>query len=397
MSDAEFCDFLVEELEQKIVEIGPENVACFFAEPIAGAGGVLVPPPGYHARTATICKKYDLLYISDEVVAAFGRLGEMFASKDVFGLQPDVIVSAKGLTSGYAPLSATLFSEEIYEVIGVPQAEGAIFTHGFTYSGHPVCCAAALKNIEIMQRIDLCGHVRKVYIALLALVGNSITDSGGARQQLFRLFVGNAFDAHHEMALWELATCIFVGSPTIHIAGRTDRPSIRFGSRRMPTQPVSSSYDSAKWIGVDKFLLIICGTNANTIAIKLFISAVPRPYNALSRFTTRNGSVASFALRPMLIGALRQVTGVNVVITQQRSVTNRGHVTINGTGHPFPGDGFKVLDVRQLNTLIFSMGNDGGRKGVFAAPLETGSKFKNRSFVPPVRTQHRRHFGLADS
>ena len=86
----------------------------------------------------------------------------MFASKDVFDLQPDVIVCAKGLTSGYAPLSATLLSEEIYEVVSVPQAAGAIFTHGFTYSGHPVCCAAALKNIEIMQRIDLCGHVRRV-------------------------------------------------------------------------------------------------------------------------------------------------------------------------------------------------------------------------------------------
>ena len=162
MSVGEFCDFLVDELEQKIVEIGPENVACFFAEPIAGAGGVLVPPPGYHARTATVCKKYDVFYISDEVVTAFGRLGEMFASKDVFDLQPDLIVCAKGLTSGYAPLSATLLSEEIYDVVSVPQAEGAIFTHGFTYSGHPVCCAAALKNIEIMQRIDLCGHVRKV-------------------------------------------------------------------------------------------------------------------------------------------------------------------------------------------------------------------------------------------
>ena len=162
MSEAEFGDFLVEELEQKILEIGPENVACFFAEPIAGAGGVLVPPAGYHARTAEVCRKYEVLYVSDEVVTAFGRLGEMFASKDVFDLQPDVIVSAKGLTSGYAPLSATLLSEDIYDVISVPQADGAMFTHGFTYSGHPVCCAAALKNIEIMERIDLCGHVRKV-------------------------------------------------------------------------------------------------------------------------------------------------------------------------------------------------------------------------------------------
>lgn len=162
MSVDEFCDYLVEELEQKILDIGPENVACFFAEPIAGAGGVLVPPPGYHKRTAEVCKKYEVLYISDEVVTAFGRLGEMFASEKVFDFTPDIITCAKGLTSGYLPLSATILSEEIYDVISTPQADGALFTHGFTYSGHPVCCAAGLKNIEIMEREDICGHVKKV-------------------------------------------------------------------------------------------------------------------------------------------------------------------------------------------------------------------------------------------
>ena len=162
MTVAEFCDHLVQELEDKILEIGPENVACFFAEPIAGAGGVLVPPEGYHRRTAEICKKYDVLYISDEVVTAFGRLGAMFASEEIFGFQPDVITCAKGLTGGYLPLGATLFSEEIYDVISVPQAEGALFTHGFTYSGHAVACTAGLKAIEIIERDDICGHVRDV-------------------------------------------------------------------------------------------------------------------------------------------------------------------------------------------------------------------------------------------
>jgi len=158
----EFCDQLVQELEDKILELGPENVACFIAEPIMGAGGVIVPPPGYHKRTKEVCAKYDMLYISDEVVTAFGRLGHFFASETVFDLVPDIICSAKGLTSGYAPLSATLLSDEIYDVISVPQAEGALFTHGFTYSGHPVCCAAGVKNIEIMERDDICGHVRDV-------------------------------------------------------------------------------------------------------------------------------------------------------------------------------------------------------------------------------------------
>jgi len=158
----EYCDQTVQELEDKIVEIGPENTACFIAEPIMGAGGVIVPPPGYHRRTKSVCDKYDVLYISDEVVTAFGRLGHFFASKDVFDLQPDIITCAKGISSGYVPLSATMFSKEIYDVISVPQAKGAMFTHGFTYSGHPVSCAAGLKNIEIMERNDICGHVRDV-------------------------------------------------------------------------------------------------------------------------------------------------------------------------------------------------------------------------------------------
>jgi adenosylmethionine-8-amino-7-oxononanoate aminotransferase len=162
MTVEEFCDQKVADLEDKILELGPENVACFVAEPIMGAGGVIVPPSGYHRRTWEVCQKYGVLYISDEVVTAFGRLGEMFASESVFDVTPDVIICAKGITSGYLPLGATLFSDEIYEVISVPQAEGAMFTHGLTYSGHPVCCAAGLKNIEIMEREDICGHVREV-------------------------------------------------------------------------------------------------------------------------------------------------------------------------------------------------------------------------------------------
>ena len=162
MSVEDYCDHLVQELEDKILELGPDKVAAFFAEPIMGAGGVIVPPEGYHKRTKEVCTRHDVLYVSDEVVTAFGRLGHFFASETVFDLVPDIIISAKGLTSGYQPLSATILNEQIYEVISQPQAEGALFTHGFTYSGHPVCCAAALKNIEIMERDDICGHVRDV-------------------------------------------------------------------------------------------------------------------------------------------------------------------------------------------------------------------------------------------
>jgi len=154
-----FCDEKIQELEDKILELGPDNVAAFFAEPIMGAGGVIVPPKGYHKRSLDVCRKYGVLYVSDEVVTAFGRLGHMFASKDEFDIVPDMITCAKGLTSGYLPLGATIMSDEIYDVISVPQADGALFTHGYTYSGHPVSCAAAIKNIEIMEREQLCEHV----------------------------------------------------------------------------------------------------------------------------------------------------------------------------------------------------------------------------------------------
>ncbi|MDH3670367.1 MAG: aminotransferase [Gammaproteobacteria bacterium] len=156
-----FCDALVEEFEQKILEVGGDKVAAFIAEPIQGAGGVIVPPAGYHQRMWEICKRYDILYISDEVVTAFGRLGHMFATKAVFDIQPDIIVTAKGITSGYVPLGATLFSDEIFEVISAPDPD-AFFTHGFTYAGHPVACVAALENIAIIEREKICEHVREV-------------------------------------------------------------------------------------------------------------------------------------------------------------------------------------------------------------------------------------------
>ena len=162
MSEDEFCREKAADLENKILELGAENVACFIAEPIMGAGGGIVPPKGYHRLTREICDKYEVLYISDEVVTGFGRLGHFFASEAVFNFEPDVITCAKGISSGYLPLSATLLSQDIYEVISVPQAEGALFTHGFTYSGHPVACAAGLKNVQIMERDDICGHVREM-------------------------------------------------------------------------------------------------------------------------------------------------------------------------------------------------------------------------------------------
>lgn len=165
MSEADFLDFLVNEFEDKILTLGADNVAAFFAEPIMGSGGVIIPPKGYHRRMWEICQRHDLLYVADEVVTSFGRLGAFFASEDVFGMQPDIITTAKGLTSGYLPLGACIFSERIWQVIGEP-GKGRCFTHGFTYSGHPVSCVAALKNIEIIERENLLAHVEDVGVYL---------------------------------------------------------------------------------------------------------------------------------------------------------------------------------------------------------------------------------------
>jgi adenosylmethionine-8-amino-7-oxononanoate aminotransferase len=161
MSEAQFTDHLVAELEIAIRDIGADNIAAFIAEPIQGAGGVVPPPKGYLPRMQEVVAKHDILFIADEVVTGFGRIGHWFASLDEFGVEPDILVMAKGLTSGYLPLGATMYSDRIHEVISASDPE-AWFTHGFTYSGHPVCCAAALKNIEIIAEEDLLGNARRV-------------------------------------------------------------------------------------------------------------------------------------------------------------------------------------------------------------------------------------------
>ncbi len=159
MSESEFCDFLVDELRTTILDLGTENIAAFFAEPILGSGGVIVPPDGYNYRTWQLCKEYDILYVADEVITAFGRLGYMFASKEMFGIEPDIITFAKGVTSGYQPLGGLIFSDSIHNVL-VNAEPQATFINGYTYSGHPVACAAALANIALMERENICAHVQ---------------------------------------------------------------------------------------------------------------------------------------------------------------------------------------------------------------------------------------------
>jgi adenosylmethionine-8-amino-7-oxononanoate aminotransferase len=161
MSLEAFSDHLVDEFARRIDELGAENIACFIAEPAQASGGVCIPPPNYLPRMAELCRRHGILFIADEIVTAFGRLGHMFASHDEYGVIPDMILCAKGLTSGYIPLSAVIYSDAVHEAISAPDPD-AWFTHGFTYSGHPVACAVALKNIEIIEREDLCGNAARV-------------------------------------------------------------------------------------------------------------------------------------------------------------------------------------------------------------------------------------------
>ena len=149
MSEATFCDGLVAEFEALIDRVGADRIGGFIAEPIQASGGVIMPPKDYLRRMWEVCQRHDILFIADEVVTAFGRLGHWFASEAEFGVVPDMITCAKGLTSGYLPLGALIFSDRIWEVMAAKGERW--FTSGYTYSGHPVSCAAALKSIEIIE------------------------------------------------------------------------------------------------------------------------------------------------------------------------------------------------------------------------------------------------------
>ncbi|MDZ4692205.1 aspartate aminotransferase family protein [Terricaulis sp.] len=143
-------------IEDRILKVGPENVAAFIGEPVQGAGGVIIPPKGYWQRVNAICKKHGILLVMDEVICGFGRLGSWFGFQH-FGVEPDLVPMAKGLSSGYLPISAVGVSEAIVAVL---REKGGEFVHGYTYSGHPVSAAVALKNIEIIEREGLVERVK---------------------------------------------------------------------------------------------------------------------------------------------------------------------------------------------------------------------------------------------
>lgn len=154
MSDADFVASLAKELEDLILAEGPETVAAFIAEPVQAAGGVIIPPEGYFAAIQEVLSRYDVLLIADEVVTGFGRLGQPFGTT-AHGLEPDLITVAKGITSAYAPLSACLVSERVWEVISAESLKHGVFGHGYTYSAHPLGAAAAMTNLDIIERDGL--------------------------------------------------------------------------------------------------------------------------------------------------------------------------------------------------------------------------------------------------
>jgi putrescine---pyruvate transaminase len=148
LSPDEFGLKIAGQLENKIKELGPDNVAAFIGEPIQGAGGVIIPPDTYWPEIQRICEAYDILLIADEVICGFGRTGNWFGSQ-TYGIKPDLMPMAKGMSSGYLPISAVMVHDRVAQVL---IDEGGEFNHGFTYSGHPVAAAVALANIEILKR-----------------------------------------------------------------------------------------------------------------------------------------------------------------------------------------------------------------------------------------------------
>ncbi|MGJ7916395.1 aspartate aminotransferase family protein [Massilia sp. LXY-6] len=192
MSEAEFGLRAAGWLEEKILELGPENVAAFIGEPVQGAGGVIIPPPTYWPEIQRICDKYGILLVSDEVICGFGRLGTWFGCQ-LMGFRPDLIAFAKGVTSGYVPLGGVLVGSRVAHVL---VEKGGDFNHGFTYSGHPVTCAAALENLRIMideglvERVALetGPHLKAAFAALAShpLVGHAESIGMAAALNLVR-------------------------------------------------------------------------------------------------------------------------------------------------------------------------------------------------------------------
>ncbi|MGF1629478.1 MAG: aspartate aminotransferase family protein [Kiloniellaceae bacterium] len=159
MSEEEFSAHCAGELEKLILAEGPDSVAAFIGEPVLGTGGIVPPPAGYWQAIQEVLAKYDILLIADEVITGFGRLGSMFGS-DHYGIRPDIITSAKGLTSAYAPLSASIIGDKVWQVLARGTDENGAIGHGWTYSAHPIGAAAGVANLKLVDDLDLVANAR---------------------------------------------------------------------------------------------------------------------------------------------------------------------------------------------------------------------------------------------
>lgn len=166
-SEEEFASRLAQELEELIQVEDPDTIGAFIAEPVMGAGGVVVPPKTYFEKIQPVLKQHDIALIADEVICGFGRTGNYWGSQ-TFGMAPDSVSMAKAITSAYMPLGAVTVSEPVYDAMVSQSEKLGIFGHGFTYSGHPVACAVALKTLEIYERLDIVSHVGKMSEPFLA-------------------------------------------------------------------------------------------------------------------------------------------------------------------------------------------------------------------------------------
>ncbi|MEI8395258.1 MAG: aspartate aminotransferase family protein [Rhodospirillaceae bacterium] len=160
-SEEAYATRLAENLDVLIQVEGPDTVAAFFAEPIMGAGGVIVPPATYFEKIQAVLQRHDVLLVADEVICGFGRTGRFWGS-ETFGIEPDILTCAKALSSGYLPISATLVTESIYRACVAESEKIGVFGHGFTYSAHPVCAAVALEALAIYHERNILDHVRRV-------------------------------------------------------------------------------------------------------------------------------------------------------------------------------------------------------------------------------------------
>ncbi len=172
-TEAQFVERCAKDLEDLILKEGPDTVAAFIGEPVMGAGGVIVPPAGYWEAIQKVLKKYDVLFIADEVICGFGRTGEMFGTT-TYALQPDMMTLSKQISSSYQPISALLINENVYQPLADESAKIGTFGHGVTAAGHPVAAAVALENIRIIEERDLVGNVRALspkFLARLKSIG----------------------------------------------------------------------------------------------------------------------------------------------------------------------------------------------------------------------------------